>query len=96
VTAREQVGQIDLFEGELHDPDKHLLAVRAGWLAGWPQRALGPFAGSCWEITVHFSLSAGAAPDFLFTLRFTEGLFKSVWVAGAQTACRVARWCGCG
>jgi hypothetical protein len=30
-----------------------------------------------WEITVHFSLSAGAAPDFLFTLRFTDGLLKS-------------------
>ena len=38
---------------------------------------LGPFAGSCWEITVHFSLSAGATPDFLFTLRFTEGLLNS-------------------
>ena len=31
----------------------------------------------CWEITVHFSLSAGATPDFLFTLRFTEGLLNS-------------------
>ena len=39
------MGQIDLFEGELHDPDKHLLAVRAGWLAGW----LAAFGARVWS-----------------------------------------------
>ena len=65
-------------------------SARANLAALLPAKgpAMGPFAGSCWEITVHFSLSAGATPDFLFTLRFTEGLLNSWPGPGGRTGVR--------